>query len=222
MGKVKMRLTLLWLALLISTPTLAGSTKAGDGGHALACPKDRISLLDLQEAETQFGFRPFLEVFYSYRVTDRAEVSAAVKQRLADFAPESFIRDVVGTIDSIGHNVTFFSSPFRRIPTNDAGTIFTPVHLVGCEIFQIAVTKGELRSVYIDYVYFAMMEATDQGALLLHEALHHWFGSQPTSLAVRQAVWFITAPYEFRVRNRANFLTLINGKAPLPISSWIR
>lgn len=211
-------------ALLISAPLAhAGATKAGDGGHGAVCRKgkfEKVYLLERLEAEKLYGFnlsfgahtsphpvegwRNYYFIFDAFKVA-RARAGAALMDRSHPFLK------ILALTDRI------FIERREQEPeqTGDIG----PARIVlpaSCRLVQIgrSYERGDELHVEFGPRSFDRLGAREQAALVLHEALHRWFGHQENTLAVREAVIYLSSPLEFRQRNREAFVSLVESKRP--------
>lgn len=211
----------LFLALLLvsgSAFARGGGYSAGDGGHGVQCGSV-VELLDLYEARRLYGFAPDLgnssmtnwPYYFLTMETARFRFKEAIP-----LTPH--MKKLFGRAEELAQTAERVDWVYGAPRTDDVGPLLVPLHH-GCKISQVA-NHATLRGVNdsrirINQDLWDGMSEVDQAATFLHESFHDYFHGK-TTLAIRQFVMYLTAPREFRERNRRVFARLVTTRGAVP------
>jgi len=221
-----MRLLAICLLIFSVQKTSAGIDKVGNGGHLVVCDnnlwKDYF-LLDYFEAKHFFHFRPSLSIGNDYDEAlwqySSKRISIAALRMLEVVPSNHEIMSIFSRAQNFVKNADFeFHEDIENIETRDTGKVWAKIPR-RCKLTQVAIRKivdGEDRIIINKDVYKDMGKSNYIG-LMIHEALHDYFGSQTTTLAVRQVIWWLSAPRKFRSANAALIRDVIDNKSPVDI-----
>lgn len=219
---------ILFLVLLSSNArSVEGGVGVSDGGHGVFCrngPIRTVQLLDSLEAEKITGWKPNFSTLGSL-------------MRM----PSNLVRDVLPDLEAraaraLGAEHPFISSlryylqndsyAFYRLSYEDTDMWRSPLPRTddhgeiaivippSCHVVQLGARKmlGLDVKALIDPFYWQLLSQDDKIGLLVHESLHPWFIPESSTRVVRQAFIYLTAPPEFRERNKTAFQELINER----------
>lgn len=156
------------LGILLSADARASGGVEAHGGPAVVCRAldgtNRIlsaEMLDLFEARNVRGLRVSVD-----RPGSAEEIAAQVFSRLQRYAYGARYRKELA---EILERKIILEPEVRNTPTND---VFPILSREGCKIEQVAVYVRDERRVLIDREIFDALDATNQAALYVHEAVY--------------------------------------------------
>ncbi|MEK6556247.1 MAG: hypothetical protein AABZ31_13455, partial [Bdellovibrionota bacterium] len=198
-----------------------GASTVGDGGQGIDC--DGKHLLEFYEARNAYGFEPsFGAKFYQDILNNvKTAIHIARKRFQGAYGPnvqvEEGFRLALHIASHIKANMAWISHRKLKL-INDVGPLDVRLPK-GCSIFQAAYfqsrTQLKPRIVFYESV-FSEFPNNDISALILHEAFHVIFSKENHNKALRQFIIFLSAPREFREKNKELFKILYDKKTFLP------
>lgn len=212
-----MKLLILFILAMLPAAQLRAApgsgTIVGDGGHGIFCPGEgRNRLLESIEAETLYGFK--LDTGLSRTaIEDVSLFNNEIIARLDQLDPDHQDQILKSLVRFLEEPPSVIFVP--KVPRPVVEPVEVRIDIADCVVLILArfdhTYAGRGRAQISKFEY-AGLPVEDKIALLLHETLHGFFGPQASTLAVRQAVIYLSAPANFRLRNFSTFKRLLETK----------
>ncbi len=122
-----------------------------------------------------------------------------------------FLKIFNHALDIALDNSSFFNDPSSIFQTKIAPAAYSQIQIPqDCALIPLAIYHR--GNVCVKEFYYDKMDDLNVVSFWIHEAMHRWFGSQSSSLPVRQAIMYLTASEKFRIINSNAFVQLIETK----------
>ena len=211
--------------ICVSAGATDGAGKAGNGGHVIVCKRTfktpKYQLLDIYEANKGLGtyasFLPQTEYEKAPWQYRSKRISIAELRLSAVLPLDHPIMTSFRKAQDLSDFVKLdFGVPGNVDDTKDVGKVWARVPK-NCRLQQLAIRTNidGQDTIIINKSLYEALGKTNRAAFFIHEALHDYFGSQKTTLAVREVVWWLSASEEFRRANGELIVEVINSKAPI-------
>ncbi|RYZ76286.1 MAG: hypothetical protein EOP05_05465 [Proteobacteria bacterium] len=205
------------LIILTSTNVFAkGGSTVGDGGEAVVCTSGEFKtarLFDIYEAQFLYPRHVWSD---SYLLSTNEELSV-----LAEVTRNAISSNALDEVFRIAQTALTNFKMASLPQVTDSGSVGVPLQ-DGCSVKTLALSGvwGHSLAVTVEQNLWHLMSPRDQALLMIHEALHSYFPTEPNTIAVRQVVQYIAASPIFQIDNVSVIKTVLRTRTAAPVPAF--